>query len=994
MAGALVDGLGEVCQPGKVILDRQVELRLLGPLLAVAIGSDADLGELSRQQRRLLAALALRAGQAVSAERIADSLWGATPPATARAAIQVYVSGVRRALGRAIVRTVVDGYELAKETVSLDVDRFAMLAAQGRDELTVGRPEVAARLLEQALAMWRGTPYEDLDDDLEAVGERERLGELRLAAHESLAQAGLDAGAGAGLIASLRELAGRYPARERFAEQLMLALYRDGRQADALEVYQSARARLVDELGVEPGPGLRRMHARVLSQDESLHRAVSPGGRIAGLPVPPCPLLGRSGELAAVAEMLAEPGSPVVTITGPGGVGKTRLALEAAITATAGFAGGVTWVDLSASATSDDAVAAVAAALAVMVPADGDLESIAAALRRRNALLILDNTEQLTGFGAVLGRLARQVPALKVLATSRRAVRVSAERELRLAPLPVPGCGPGDGDGGEFSSVQLFTVMARRASHDVTLDESSGADAAAICRRLDGLPLAIVLATAQCRVLSVAQLREELESSLGALRSPDEDVAERQQTLASTIDWSVRLVGASAKDLFEKLGVFVGGATLAAVQAVAEDDVQAELTALVDHGLVQRNGDRFTMLTAAADYAAQGARRRPDWEALRERQARFFARGQEGYREDDAVRELAGRDIGNIRAARNWAAGHDPDGYIYLTSLIAQHLIGTAQLQLADDELTEALQLDLTDVHKARLLLLRQDARFRRGDHAGCVADVASAYALATRSGATWCIARCLHAMAWRAMLDGKLTEARELCGEGIELANRAGDAVLATRFINVLGATADAAGDQAQAIEYFLTYGRRARELGQYSDAAIASTSVAEIFLGRGHTTPAGERCAEARQLFTGLANPYFLTYLDDLEGQIDLAAGLATSAAAHFAAALELRLRHDLISEAANSLGGVACCLAMAGEPAKAWGLFAAVQRMSAEKPVIAAMAPEARLHRDTMDRLCVGMSAAERGLAAVSYADLPLAELMRVGVSLGLKAGEVAR
>ena len=140
MAGALVDGAGTVCQPGNVILDLQVELRLLGPLLAVAIGSDANLGGLSRQQRKLLAALALRAGQVVSAERIADSLWGATPPVTARAAIQVYVSGVRKALGRAMVRTVPGGYELAMETVSLDVDRFAMLAAQGRDELAVGRP--------------------------------------------------------------------------------------------------------------------------------------------------------------------------------------------------------------------------------------------------------------------------------------------------------------------------------------------------------------------------------------------------------------------------------------------------------------------------------------------------------------------------------------------------------------------------------------------------------------------------------------------------------------------------------------------------------------------------------------------------------------------------------------------------------------------------------------------------------------------------------------
>jgi DNA-binding SARP family transcriptional activator len=406
------------------------ELRVLGPLEARVEGERVELG--APKQRALLVHLALGANQPVSIGRLIDELWPEDPPETARHAVQVYVSRLRKALGDpARIAARPGAYALRLEPGELDLARFRSLVQEARRRLEED-PAASADLLREALSLWRGRALADLDSEQAVRDVVLYLEEERLEATELRIHADLAAGRHANVVPELERLLVEHPAREALYGQLMLALYRSGRQADALDVYRRARARLMDELGVEPSPRLRALQAAVLRQDASV--AFEPPDLAARrhLPAQPQTLIGREREQAELTELVASGGVRLVTLTGPGSVGKTRLAIAAAERLAASFPDGVWFVDLEP--VRDAAAVAVAIAHALGVHED----ELRRYVRDRELLLLLDPFDHLRPAAPVLSSLARGAPRVKLLVTSREPLNLYGEHRYDVPPRRPP----------------------------------------------------------------------------------------------------------------------------------------------------------------------------------------------------------------------------------------------------------------------------------------------------------------------------------------------------------------------------------------------------------------------------------------------------------------------------------------------------------------------------------------------------------------------------
>jgi predicted ATPase/DNA-binding SARP family transcriptional activator/Tfp pilus assembly protein PilF len=554
------------------LYDQGVEFRILGPL-EVSDG-DEPVAVAGAKPRALLAALLIRSGQTVSAERLIDELWGDDPPETAQNTLQVYVSQLRRSLGaEAIVRRS-SGYALAATREQIDLARFEDLVESARD----AEPQIATDRLHEALALWRGEP------EIDAA----RLSELRLAALEARIDADLALGRHAELVPELQALVADEPLRERLRAQLLLALYRDGRQADALAEYARARKTLVDELGVEPGPELQRAHRGVLAHTDDVPHVV----HSVSLPLATTPLVGRQIELEAVSELIAE-GARLVTLTGPGGIGKTRLAVEAARAADEH----ATFVPLASVVDANLVEGAIQRALNT----DENLDEY---LRARSILLLLDNFEQVLEAAPLVSSLLQAAPGLRVLVTSRSVLRIAGEREYEVPPLA--------------AGTELFLQRAVGEVDDLEAVQ-------AICDRLDGLPLAIELAAARTKLLPPRKLLERLESRLELLTSGSRDAPERQRTMRATVDWSYRLLDSEEQVLFARLAVFSGGATVEQIEEVCNGDLDL-LASLLDKSLLRRRGERIVMLETLREYAGEQLRALGEEDVLRDRHLASFIR--------------------------------------------------------------------------------------------------------------------------------------------------------------------------------------------------------------------------------------------------------------------------------------------------------------------------------------------------------------------------------
>ncbi|MFG6200296.1 BTAD domain-containing putative transcriptional regulator [Nonomuraea sp. JJY05] len=632
---------------------------VLGPLAVWS--ADGELVVVPESKvRSLLAALLTSRGQVVSADRLVDELWGDTAPANPTGALQTLVSRLRRVLvrsgGQGLVMHRALGYVLDVADEAVDAGRFTVLTTRAR---AAADPRERAGLLTEALALWRGPAFADFIDEDFARAAITRLEEQRLLALEEQAEARLELGEHALLAGELGDLADRHPLRERLRAAHMRALYGAGRASEALDSYQELRRRLEEDLGLEPGPELAALQREILRQAPALRAVPAPASaprRQTNLPAPATGLIGRSESLEQVRALIAA--GRLVTLTGPGGVGKTRLAVEVASGVTGSYADGVWLVELAAQAfstesgaatTGDELAEVVAATLGVREDASPGplpgrrprtlLDRLSDALRTQRLLLVLDNCEHVIEAAASLAQaLLRDAPGVRILATSQEPLSISGEQVWPVPPLELPPLDPPADSADQAvvrasSAVQLFLERAVAASPGFVLTDDNARAVASICRRLDGIPLALELASTRVRVLGVRELARRLDDRFRLLTGGHRGAPARQQTLRAMIDWSWELLTAAEQAVLRRLAVHSDGCTLEAAEAVCAGagvkpaEVLDLLTRLVDRSLVlvahEADGTRYRLLESVSAYLLERLRE-TEYERVRRAHAHYY----------------------------------------------------------------------------------------------------------------------------------------------------------------------------------------------------------------------------------------------------------------------------------------------------------------------------------------------------------------------------------
>ncbi|MDJ0340236.1 BTAD domain-containing putative transcriptional regulator [Streptomyces sp. H10-C2] len=649
-------------------------------------GSAVALG--GPRRRALLALLLIDAGRVVTAERLIDGLYGENPPAGVANALQSQVSRLRQVLPRPIEFHPA-GYRLAIDPDDVDSHRFQRLSAEGREALAAGDPARAAALLRDALSLWRGPALADVGDASFAQPQVTRLEELRVSAAEDRIEAELALGGHRELVAELRELVDAHPLRERLRGQLMRALYGSGRQSEALEAYEDARSELAETLGADPGPELAAVHLAVLRGDPGLtpaahahvprgtspttHPPSTPSAPRFTLPAQLTSFVGRTEELDRIGAQLAD--GRLVTLIGPGGAGKTRLAVEAA----GRYGGEACFVELAGLTDAAEVPHAIQSALGLREagvmpgagPAPDPVARVTAALADRPLLLVLDNCEHVVAeIAKIVGGLLGDCVRLRVLATTREPLGIPGETLCPIPPLRLPPPGTDHVHALEFPAVRLFAERAVAVRPDFVL--AADLDAVLrVCTALDGLPLAIELAAARLRSMSASEIASRLgvlsavpeQSEYGPGIRPDErfrllsrgsrTAQPRQKTLRGVVDWSWDLLSEAERAALRRVSVFAGGWTLEAAEAVCADadggtehrgtehcgtqdagvdafDVLDLIDSLVDKSLVVvhrpegADGVRYRMLETIRAYGAERLAEAGETAALRRAHAGYF----------------------------------------------------------------------------------------------------------------------------------------------------------------------------------------------------------------------------------------------------------------------------------------------------------------------------------------------------------------------------------
>ena len=632
-----------------------MEFRILGPVQAVCADRDLRLG--GPKQRAVLALLLLDAGRTVPAGHLIEALWRGSPPPGAAGTLRSYVSRLRAMLmPDAVLVARGGGYVISVLPDQLDASRFERLAGAGRDALGRGEAVVAASRFREALGLWRGRALADVADVEPLALEGARLEELRLVVLEGRVEADLGLGRHAEVTGELERLVAEHPVRERLWRLLVLALYRSERQAEALAAYRRARTMLAEELGLEPGEELRQLEQAVLRQEIP---AVSAGGERHNLPAQLTSFLGRERELADLRGLLG--GARLLTLTGPGGAGKTRLALELATDLLERFPDGVWLAELAGIADPGLVPSLVMEALGMRPGGDVPvIEALRYRLRSAGLLLILDNCEHLLdGCAELTGELLRSSPGLHVLTTSREPLGVPGEVAYPVPPLAVPEDLSDPTAIGDEPAVRLFLERCSSARAGGGPEVVPPAVVARICRELDGLPLAIELAAARTSTLSVQEIETHLADKFRflAYRRPVADP--RHQALKAAIGWSYELLSATDARVFRELSVFAGGFGLTAAAAVCGGGDAAATFDAIDRlaskslvvAEVAAGRTRYRLLETIRQYAAGRLAEAGEAGQARQRHALAFL----GLAERESELAVLAREHDNFRAALSWS---------------------------------------------------------------------------------------------------------------------------------------------------------------------------------------------------------------------------------------------------------------------------------------------------------------------------------------------------
>jgi predicted ATPase/DNA-binding SARP family transcriptional activator len=775
----------------------RVRIELLGPLRLTVGGEGVDVP--GPRRRAVLALLAMAGGRAVSTDELLDAVWPGEMPGSGRRALHSHVSRLRGHLGPAGDRLVREGsgYRLDLAPGELDVDEARALAGPGAslDELR------------RALGLWRGTALDEFAGVAPLEADAVALAELRRDLTDDWLEARLAAESGPvppDLVEAATRAGAAEPLRERTHALLVTALARAGRQADALRAAHDLRRRLVEETGLDPGPAFAAVEREVAQ------------GVVGAAPVPPArrpparpasPLVGRDRELADLGRSLAS--RRLVTVVGPGGVGKTRLALEAAIAAADGGRP-VTVVELAAVEDGRRVASALATALGLRVP-DGQVGAAARdALAGGSAVLVLDNCEHVVDAARQLaGPLVDGCPDLTVLATSREPLGLAAEHVLRLGPLPVPEAGRRDV--AAVPAVAAFLAHARRRQPDLVLEGDDALVVADVVRRLDGLPLALELAAGRVGTLSFADLHARLDSALDLLEGGRAPVDARHRTLRDTIDWSFRTLDPAERRLLCRISVFPGGVDLATAERLGAGPgaVPArDVARLVDTSMlgVERRAGGFryrpleTVRAFALDHLAAAGERDGaddvllDWAVDLAADVRDRANGPDEPAADTRVRA----ELPNLLAAWDLATRRgDVDARVTLVTSLDTFLVWRDLTDLA------AWALDLVadpalegHPRRAEIMGMAAESAWHRG-------DLGEAVDLAERSRAEAptpeAAAPALDALAAVALFRGAPEAAADLWVAACDLSP---PGFLASRLASAaLGAVYAGRGDRARAL-------------------------------------------------------------------------------------------------------------------------------------------------------------------------------------------------
>ncbi|MGD0703428.1 MAG: BTAD domain-containing putative transcriptional regulator [Trebonia sp.] len=633
--------------------------------------------------RGLLIALALEPGHTVPKAALVDWVWGERPPADAANALQRLVSRLRKALPEALIQAQPDGYRLTVEPDAVDAVRFERLVAQARNDEDPRR----VRLLRDALALWRGPAMQGvgLTDSAAFDAAVTRLEGLRLAAMEDRFAAEVSLGHGGGLVAELADLVAAHPVRERLAATLMRALGAAGRDSEALLVYQHTREALADALGADPSAELSALHVALLRGELGRREE----NRQSNLRAELTSFVGKDADVAAVRDLIA--GHRLTTLIGPGGSGKTRLATETARTLLGGLPDGAWLVELAAIGTGGDVAQSALAGFGLRDALLGDApnaeptDRLIAAIRDREALLILDNCEHVIESAAAFAyRVLGECRRLRILATSREPLGITGEALWLVEPLALPDAYPSREEMESSPAVQLLRDRAGAGRRGFAVDARALPTMVRVCRALDGMPLAIELAAARLRTMSIDQLAHRLDDRFRLLTSGSRTAWPRHKTLRAVVDWSWELLTDAERMVLRRLSVFSGGASLEAAErvcaggAVEQDQVLELLTALAEKSLLLAAGDsapRYRMLGTIKEYAAQRLAEAGESDLMRHAHLAYFTRLAEtaephlrraGQLEWLAVLEAEHDNIGS--AMRGALAGGEAQGAMRLAA--------------------------------------------------------------------------------------------------------------------------------------------------------------------------------------------------------------------------------------------------------------------------------------------------------------------------------------